>query len=102
MIGTHDSLRISQSVLDKAGSLGMRRALKDGEKLSAVLKYMVENSVIASGRRRNGSQRDTQLKRRKYGSFVLVLKGHVLVGLYTTEPNWCIHCLGVRTGCHCN
>lgn len=101
MISTSDSLRISQSVLTKAGAMGLQHTLKEGESLSAVLKYMVENSAIASGRRRSKSHRENVLKRRRYGSFVLVLKGHLLVGIYTPETNWCPECLGTRINCSC-
>lgn len=99
MIGNNDPLRISQTALNRAGQLGLHRAVNkaEGETLSGVLKYMVENSAIATGRRKN--QNRARANRRRYGSFILVLMGHVLVGVYCNDPKWCPKCLGLRTGC---
>lgn len=90
-----DRPRISQTALTKAGALGLQFVLTDGETLSGRLKYMVDHSGIASGRRRDRI-RPTTAKRRRYGDFILVLKDGTLVDILTTNAGWCLTCLGVK------
>lgn len=98
MIGRSDPLRISQSALTKAGALRLHTALdkQEGENLAALLKYMVEKSAIASGRSRNPHR--SKANRRRYGDFILVLKGCVLVDIVVERTDWCPTCLGVERG----
>lgn len=101
MLGSDDSIRISQTALNRAGTLHLRKSLRQGEKMAALLKFMVEKSAIASGRKRSKTQ--TRLNRRRYGDFILMLKGNVLVDI-TAIRHWCPHCLGAHrssTEHHC-
>lgn len=105
MIGRDDPLRISQTALTKAGGLKLASALAPGaeETLAGLLKYMVEKSAIATGRKRNPHR--AKANRRRYGDFILVLKGAVLVDIVAERHDWCQTCLGVRRGtgsCNCN
>lgn len=104
MIGREDPLRISQTALTKAGALGLAKTLDKGEdeNLAGLLKYMVEMSAIASGRKRNPQR--SSANRRRYGDFILVLKGAVLVDVLAARHDWCQTCLGVKRGhdCACN
>ncbi|HEY0819768.1 MAG TPA: hypothetical protein VGD46_13375 [Rhizobacter sp.] len=105
MIEKGDPLRISQTALTRAGGFGLARALdkREGENLAGLLKYMVENSAIATGRKRNPHR--ARANRRRYGDFILVLKGSVLVDIAVERHDWCQNCLGVHRGtpsCDCN
>lgn len=61
---------------------------------------MAERSAVATGRTRH---RRTTADRRRYGDFILVLKGHVLVDLIAIRHDWCQTCLGTGrdTTCTC-
>lgn len=98
MIGTNDPLRIAQSALTRAGGFKLERALdkREGENLAGLLKYMVEKSAIASGRKRNPHR--AKANRRRYGDFILVLKDNVLVDVVAERHDWCQTCLGVHRG----
>lgn len=100
MVGTEDPIRISQSALNKAGALGLDESVRQGETLSGLLKYMVEQSALATGRTRHAKKDGA--KRRRYGDVILMLRGHTVVDLAVLKQNYCKQCLGVEPGdCTC-
>lgn len=77
-------IKIAQSVLDKAGKFG----LADGEENTAtLLKRMARLSAIASGNFND--------QRRRYGSFILTMRGNDVVDINCNDDDYCDLCLGI-------
>lgn len=91
---TPDGIRVSQTALDKAGAIGLRRSLNPDEPLSELVKYMAVHSALASGKSKLRRKGDTS-RRRRHGDFVLMMQGGVVVDFIALRKDWCPECLGV-------
>lgn len=81
-------IRISQTVMDKAGAFG----LQDHDRtrcLAAILKKMARLSAIASG--------NFNEQRRRYGVFILTIRAGTVVDINCNEEGEiCVICLGTE------
>jgi hypothetical protein len=96
MFSADDRIHISQTALNKAGRLGWPEALRHGEKLAPLLKFAVERSGLASGRSRHRFGPSNGTTRRRYGDFLLILRGPVLIDIVALQRRSCRTCLGTK------
>jgi hypothetical protein len=78
-------IRIAQSVLDKAGEIGLNHI---DPNLSRLLKRMARSSAIASGNFND--------QRRRYGAFILTMRGSDVVDINCNDDYYCEECLGLQ------
>ena len=77
-------VRIAQTVMDKAGALG----LEDHDKnLAQLLKKMARLSAVASGNFND--------QRRRYGSYILTVRDSTVVDINCIDDEPCFTCLGI-------
>lgn len=77
-------IRIAESVLEKAGSLGLNFSFPN---LAKGLKKMARLSAIAGG--------NVNDQRRRYGSFILTVRDNTVVDINCNEETYCVLCLGI-------
>ncbi len=79
-----ERIRIAQSVMDKAGALGLDN---HDPHLAELLKRLVRSSAVASGNFND--------QRRRYGSYILTVRDNTLVDINCTDDDPCMTCLGI-------
>jgi hypothetical protein len=78
-------IRIAQSALNRAGELGLSHI---DSNLSRLLKKMARLSAIASGNFND--------QRRRYGAFILTMRGTDVVDINCNDDYYCEACLGLQ------
>jgi len=79
-------IRISESVMQKAGQFGLQ---EHTPQLAKLLKSMARLSAIASG--------NFNTERRRYGAFILTIRDNVVVDINCNDEVVCKKCLGTET-----